>query len=191
MLTGWRKRRLRKRAAAERAEAFRRDPEAGAKLAANFPDQAWPPLRSMVAGYSPVRDEIDPRPLMETFMLEQARLCLPCMEGDAKPLVFRGWKPGEDLFKRAFGVGEPDAAAPEARPSLVLVPLLAFDERGARLGYGAGWYDRTLTALRAQGPVVAVGLAYDAQRIKRVPTGKHDQTLDWVVTEKRAYRGRA
>ncbi|TRO94434.1 5-formyltetrahydrofolate cyclo-ligase [Glycocaulis profundi] len=191
MLTRWRKTRLRKRAAAARAEAFRRAPEAGAMLAKNFPDQAWPPLRSMVAGYRAVRDEIDPAPLMETFMLEQARLCLPCTGGEGQPLVFRSWTPGDDLLKRSFGVEEPGAGAPEARPALVLVPLLAFDEQGRRIGYGEGYYDRTLEALRAHGPVTAVGLAYEAQKVSKVPTGRHDQRLDWIVTEKRAYRGRA
>lgn len=190
MLTGWRKAGLRKRAASARADAFRRAPEAGGLLAKNFPDQAWPPLRSMVAGYRPVRDEIDPAPLMETFMLEQTRLCLPCMAEQGQKLVFRVWTPGDALLKRRFGVEEPEDAAPEARPALVLVPLLAFDERGGRLGYGAGFYDRTLHALRAQGPVTAVGLAYEAQKVKKTPMNRHDERLDWIVTEMRAYRGR-
>ncbi len=188
MLTGWRKGRARKAAAAARKAAFEADPNAGARLAETFPDAIWPPLHSIVAGYFAIRDEIDPRPLMETFHCEQARLALPCVTGPDQPLVFRSWAPGDALVRGAFGVSEPEPGAPEVRPALVLVPLLAFDSAGRRLGYGAGFYDRTIEALRALGPVTTVGLAYEAQRLKRVPTAGHDAPLDWIVTETAAYR---
>ena len=188
MLIGWRKSRARKAAAAARKRAFEADPHAGARLAERFPDAAWPRLHAVVAGYFAIRDEIDPRPLMETFHCEQARLALPCVTGPDQPLVFRAWSPGDDLVRGAFGVSEPKPAAAEVRPSLVLAPLLAFDAAGRRLGYGAGFYDRTVEALRALGPVTTVGLAYEAQRLKRVPTAGHDAPLDWIVTEAGAYR---
>jgi 5-formyltetrahydrofolate cyclo-ligase len=188
MLTGWRKGRARKAAAAARKAAFEADPKAGVRLAETFPDAIWPPLHSIVAGYFAIRDEIDPRPLMETFHCEQARLALPCVTGPDQPLVFRSFTPGDDLVRGAFGVSEPEPGAPEVKPALVLVPLLAFDDAGRRLGYGAGFYDRTIEALRALGPVTTVGLAYEAQRLKRVPTAGHDAPLDWIVTEAGAYR---
>jgi 5-formyltetrahydrofolate cyclo-ligase len=188
MLIGWRKARARRIAAAARESAHAADPGAGVRLADAFPDEIWPPLHSIVAGYFAIRDEIDPRPLLETFHCEQARLCLPCVTGPGQPLVFRSWSPGDELVKGAFGVSEPRPSAPEVRPSLVLLPLLAFDRAGRRLGYGAGFYDRTIEALRGLGPVTTVGLAYEAQRLKRVPTAGHDVVLDWIVTEQRAYR---
>lgn len=187
MLTGWRKGRARKAAAAARRAAHTADPDAGARLAETFPDEIWPPLHAVVAGYFAIRDEIDPRPLMETFHCEQARLALPCVTGPDHPLVFRSFTPGDELVRGAYGISEPKPGAPEVRPSLVLVPLLAFDRSRRRLGYGAGFYDRTLESLRALGPVTTVGLAYEAQRLTRVPTAGHDVALDWIVTEQGAY----
>lgn len=186
MLTGWRKARARKAAARARAAAHRADPDAGARLVERFPDEIWPTLHSVVAGYSAIRDEIDPRSLLETFHCEQVRLALPCVTGADEPLVFRGFTPGDDLQRGAFGVNEPAATSPQLIPGLVLIPLLAFDESGRRLGYGAGYFDRTLAQLRAQGPILAVGLAFEAQRLRRVPTDAHDAGLDWIVTEARA-----
>jgi len=193
MFLSWRKSRARRRAVTLRAEAAARPEavEAGRALVERFPDEAWPPIGAMVAGYRPVRGEIDPLALMETFLCEQARLCLPCVTGPDKPLAFRAWTPGDPLRKAAFGVEEPLENAPEVSPSLVLAPLLAFDEEGRRLGYGGGFYDRTLDALRSRAGVTAVGLAYEAQKSERVPSGPRDQRLDWVVTEQAAYRCQA
>lgn len=188
MLTGWRKTRARAQAARARAAAHRNDPRAGDRLAALFPDEAWPPLNSIVAGYRAIRDEIDPAPLLETFYCDQVRIALPCVTGPDRPLVFRSWSPGDLLVTGAFGVEEPKPLQPEVRPALVLVPLLAFDLSGRRLGYGAGFYDRTLERQCQAGPVTTVGLAYEAQRMAHVPTGNHDRKLDWIVTEKRAYK---
>ncbi len=190
MLLNWRKARLRAAALETRAAASEhgvRALDAGRALVDRFPDALWPKIGAMVAGYRPLRDEIDPSPLMETFLCEQARLCLPCVTGPERGLTFRAWSPGDPLKIASFGVEEPEESAPEARPVLLLVPLLAFDEKGRRLGYGGGYYDRTLEALRAQGPVTAVGLAYEAQRVPRVPADARDQRLDCVVTEAGAY----
>ncbi len=191
MLTRWRKNRARDAAGRARSAAFAADPSAGARLAEHFPDDVWPSVGAVVAGYRAIRDELNPEPLMETFALEQARLALPCVTGPDQPLVFRAWSPGDPLVRGAFGVEEPEPDAPELTPDLVLAPLLAFDEAGRRLGYGAGFYDRTLAALRANRTVASVGLAYEAQKLKRVPTGGHDAPLDWILTEKRAYQGPA
>jgi len=187
MLLGWRKSRARKQALAARKAAHAADPEAGRKLAAHFPDEIWPRIEAVVAGYRPIGSEIDPTALMETFFCEQTRLALPVVQGEGEALLFRRWQPGDALAKGAFNVEEPAGTAPEVRPVLVLVPLLAADLKGRRLGYGKGYYDRTLAALREAGTVIAVGLAHEAQLLPAVPAGGHDQRLDWIVTEKGAY----
>lgn len=189
MLTGWRKKRLRASALKRRQDAARRQPDAGRALVAHFPDAAWPALHAVVAGYRPVRGEMDPAPLMETFLLEQALLALPVVTGPEQALQFRSYAPGDTLIRGAFGIEEPEPRKPVLTPSLVLVPLVAFDSRCHRLGYGGGYYDRTLAALRANGPVIAVGLAYEAQRVARLPAGSHDRVLDYVVTESGCHRG--
>jgi 5-formyltetrahydrofolate cyclo-ligase len=102
------------------------------------------------------------------------------------PLSFHVIPPGTALQKSAFGVLEPPADAPVIEPDLILVPLLGFDRRGYRLGYGQGHYDRTLMALRARRPVTAVGLAWACQEVDRIPADAFDQPLDWVVTDKEA-----
>ncbi|MEQ8403742.1 MAG: 5-formyltetrahydrofolate cyclo-ligase [Oceanicaulis sp.] len=188
VLTRWRKKQARVQAARARAAAHAADPAAGARLAEVFPDEIWPPLNTVVAGYRAIRDEIDPAPLLETFFCDQVRIGLPCVMGPGRPLVFRSWTPGDRLVTGAFGVEEPEPSQPEVRPSLVLIPLLAFDRQGRRLGYGAGFYDRTLERLRQAGPVTAVGIGFEAQRMRRVPTDAHDAPLDWIVTEERAHR---
>ena len=182
MLSRWRKARARKAALKARAEAHLRDPHAGERLAEHFPDALWPPLHSVVAGYVAIRDEIDPRPLLETFYCEQVRLALPCIERTDGPLVFRSWSPGESLVAGPMGIGQPRPDASLVTPSLVLLPLLAFDRFGTRLGYGGGYYDRTLASLRQAGPVRAVGLAYQEQEARKLASERHDVKLDWVVT---------
>lgn len=187
MLTAWRKTNARRAARAARAAAHAADPQAGRKLAEHFPDQLWPKVRQVVAGYAAIGDEIDPLPLLETFALEQARIALPCVVAKDQPLIFRSWTLDQLLEPGAFGTREPAANHPEMVPSLVLVPLVGFDLKGRRLGYGGGFYDRTLEALKAQGPLTVVGLAYEAQRLNKVPAERHDVRLDWVVTEQGAY----
>lgn len=188
MLSGWQKNRLRRKALSRRTALVKTQSDAGRLLAGHFPDEAWPSVNAVVAGYSPVRGEIDPRPLMETFLLEQAQLALPVVVAKDAPLQFRAWHPDDALEPGAFGIDVPDEKRPVLTPSLLLVPLVAFDTRCHRIGYGAGFYDRSLSALRAQRPVVAVGLAYEGQRISKVPAGRHDVALDYVVTEAGCYR---
>ncbi len=187
MLTAWRKSNARRAARAARAAAFAADPNAGRKLAEHFPDRLWPKVRQVVAGYAAIGDEIDPLPLLETFALEQARVVLPCVVARDQPLIFRSWTLDQPLEPGVFGTRQPGASHPELTPSLVLVPLVGFDLKGRRLGYGGGFYDRTLAALKAQGPLTVVGLAYAAQRLNKVPAESHDVRLDWVVTEQGAY----
>ncbi|MEO1039947.1 MAG: 5-formyltetrahydrofolate cyclo-ligase [Pseudomonadota bacterium] len=184
MLTRWRKSRLRRAALKARDQAAAQSPDAFKTLVETFPDALWPAINTVVAGYRAIGSELDPSALMETFALEQARLCLPAVTGPDAPLQFRAWSPGDELVRGAFGVEEARSEASVLTPSLVLVPLVAFDASGGRLGYGAGYYDRTLAALSANGPVTAVGLAYAAQEVRRIPAGAHDVALDAVVTER-------
>jgi 5-formyltetrahydrofolate cyclo-ligase len=135
-----------------------------------------------VSGFLPIGEEIDPAPLMSRLAGEGYLLCLPVMEGKGRPLMFRAWAPGDPLTEVMWGIREPLAAAPAVEPDIVLGPLLAVDARGYRLGYGGGFYDRTLARLRALKPIVAIGLAYDEQKVDSVPHHDYDQRLDWVLT---------
>jgi 5-formyltetrahydrofolate cyclo-ligase len=138
---------------------------------------------SVVAGFFALGTELDPAALLATLAARGDRLCLAAVSGTAQPLLFRGYKPGDPLVPGPYGTSEPGPAAPLLRPDVVLVPLLAFDRQGWRLGYGGGYYDRSLRALRAEGPLLAIGLAYAAQEVASVPHDEKDERLDLVVTE--------
>lgn len=142
------------------------------------------PQGSVVAGFAPIGDEIDVLPLLSTLSDRGHGCALPVVAGPGLPLLFRAWTPGMALAEASFGVGVPSAASPEVRPSVVLVPLLAFDAAGQRIGYGAGFYDRTLQALRRDGDLLAIGIAYADQQIESVPIDGNDARLDMVVTER-------
>jgi 5-formyltetrahydrofolate cyclo-ligase len=136
---------------------------------------------AIVSGFLPIRSEIDPRPAMTALAARGHRLALPCVTPDG--LVFRLWRPGDALRKAGFGLSEPEAAAPAVDPDVMLVPLAAFDRRGHRIGYGAGHYDRALARLSATQHPLALGLAFAAQEVEKVPDEPHDQPLDAIVTE--------
>lgn len=135
-----------------------------------------------VSGYLPIRDEIDPRPAMAALHGSGITICVPVVVGRDQPLTFRAWAPGVALMRGPFGVSVPEHTEP-VTPELLLVPLLAFDAGGFRLGYGGGYYDRTLARLRAGGTVRAIGLAYAGQEVARVPVEPTDARLDAVITE--------
>lgn len=137
---------------------------------------------AMVAGYAPMPGEIDVVPLMRRLRETGHGLCLPLVEAPGLPLTFRRWVPGEPLAKGRMGVLVPAAASAQATPGILLVPLIAFDRSGYRLGLGAGFYDRTLEVLRQAGDVFAAGVAFDEQEVEAVPHGAHDQRLDVIVT---------
>lgn len=169
---------LRARMRALRSQLAGQNPGAAERL-------SLPLTPRIVAGYQPFRDEIDPLPLMLKLAAAGARLALPVTppRDQPSPLTFRAWAPGEALERGGFGVHEPTAGE-VVTPDLVLVPLLAFDRRGHRLGYGQGHFDRTLESLRAKGTVTAVGLAYAGQELPELPAEPHDQALDAILTEK-------
>jgi 5-formyltetrahydrofolate cyclo-ligase len=166
-----------------RAEAFgRHGAGAGVALARHGLGFAGAPAGSVVSGFSAIRDEIDPHALMIALGAQGHSLALPTMQGKGKPLVFRSWKPGDEMAPAVWGIAEPLASRPAVEPDVVLVPLLAFDVRGYRLGYGGGFYDRSLEALRRVKPILAIGLAYDELRLDGVPHLDYDEPLDWVLT---------
>lgn len=141
----------------------------------------------VASGYYPTPKEFDPLPLLQRLGAGGWTLALPAIAG-AAPLIFRRWRFGDPLVRGERGIMEPAAGGEALRPSVLLIPLLAFDARGVRLGLGGGHYDRTLDALRRQGPVTAIGLAFDSQEMSHLPHGPHDQRLDWILTPSGARR---
>ena len=143
---------------------------------------------AVVAGYSPIRGELDPAPLMQMLAAQGARLALPVITARGKALIFRAWNPRDRLLPGALGILEPSPAAAEVVPHIVLVPLAAFDRNGHRIGYGAGHYDRTLAHLhRSRGFTAAIGVAFAAQEVEAIPALQHDVPLDFVLTETAAF----
>lgn len=174
---------LRKAAFARRAAAHDVRAEAVARATANLLAHIGPLAPgTVVSGYRPIRTEIDPTPAMEALHEAGARLCAPVIEAKGRPLKFREWTPGCEMQTGPFGAEVPAAGA-WLTPRIVIVPLVAFDSVGHRLGYGGGFYDRTLDLLREAGEVRAIGLAYAAQQGPDLPTHDNDHRLDAVVTE--------
>jgi 5-formyltetrahydrofolate cyclo-ligase len=136
---------------------------------------------TVVAGYAPIRSEIDPVPLMRK--LAGVQLALPVIMAGDQPLKFRAWSPNDRLQRGRLGILEPSADAKEVIPEILLVPLAAFDRAGHRIGYGAGHYDRTLEQLRKMKAITAVGIAVAVQEVEAVPALLHDAALDYVLTE--------
>lgn len=159
------------------------DPALGEPLAAHLLAEMPPPEGAVVAGFWPIGEEIDLRPLLLALHARGHPLVLPETPPRGLPLIFRRWTPGAPLRPGRFGTSHPEAA--EARPDWVLVPLLAFDRAGRRLGYGAGYYDRTLAALPG---VPRIGCAYAFQEMDAVPAGPYDVRLDGVATERGVIR---
>jgi 5-formyltetrahydrofolate cyclo-ligase len=146
---------------------------------------------TIVSGYSPIRSEIDPVPLMRALAEKGARLALPAVMARGKSLAFRAWSAGDRLMLGPLGILEPSPAAAEIVPDIMLVPLAAFDRAGHRIGYGAGHYDYTLAHLRKMKPIAAIGVGFAVQEIEAVPALPHDVALDYVLTETQAFNFRS
>lgn len=174
------------RAAAVDRRAEARAAADHAALDAHLREALAPFSGATLAGYLPIRTEADPRRAMAAWS-ETAPLCLPVVLGAGKPLEFRSWRPGQALAPGAFGVDVPAAGA-ILQPDILIVPLLAFDAAGYRLGYGGGFYDRTLAALRAKSQVTAIGLAFAGQKVPACPREPTDAPLDLIVTERGVIR---
>jgi 5-formyltetrahydrofolate cyclo-ligase len=139
---------------------------------------------TIVSGFSPIRTEINPLPLLRKLAAAGATLALPVIVGKGKPLIMRAYAFGDTLEARTWGIREPKDDAREVDPDILIVPLAAFDRKGNRIGHGAGYYDMTINRLRAIKPVIAVGIAYAAQEMPDVPVTSRDARLDLVLTER-------
>jgi 5-formyltetrahydrofolate cyclo-ligase len=137
-----------------------------------------------VSGFMPLKSEINPLPLLQKLAAAGVRLALPAIDGRGKPLIMRAWDFGAPLDRGQWGIREPKPEAPEVEPDILLVPLLAFDRAGFRIGYGAGYYDMTIHRLRGRKAVTAVGIAFAAQEVPKIPTTPRDERLDLVLTER-------
>lgn len=145
----------------------------------------FPPLGTSspnIAGYAAIGTEIDIWPLLTSLHARGRHICLPVIKAPHQPLTFRHWTPASEIKKDRYGVAYPASGKP-ITPHLVFVPLLAFTANGKRLGYGGGYYDRTLEALRQKSEVFACGVAYAGQEVARLPTDEHDAKLDGILTE--------
>jgi 5-formyltetrahydrofolate cyclo-ligase len=184
-----RKQVMRQEALSRRAAARAQAPDGSAELmAAHFLGTI--PLRpgAVVSAYVAIGDEVDPAPLIERLRSRRHPIALPRVVRKRERLAFHIYEPGRALVPGVFGLSQPAANWPEAIPDVLIVPLLAFDAEGLRLGYGGGYYDRTLAALRASRTVLAVGYALAGQEVAEVPHHANDEPLDWIVTEAGARR---
>lgn len=143
----------------------------------------------VIGGFYPIQTEIDCLFILKTLSAIQCRCALPVMRGKNHHLAFREWDLATDLTDGPYGTREPGPDFHYVMPDIILLPLLAFDDRGYRLGYGGGYYDRTLDIYRQKGHnFTAIGVAYDGQKRDHVPRTRHDQPLDIIVTEQEVYR---
>ncbi len=178
-----RKAETRRSAGAIRRQLHERSTGAGAALAAQDLGFLGAPGGRVVSGFYPYKSEIDVLPLMARLSEQGWRTALPVVVADGLPLEFRLWRPGEETVAGVWNIPIPDETSPATDPDVLLVPMLAFDAHGYRLGYGGGFYDRSLERLRATKKVIAVGVAYRGQQRDHVPHDDLDQPLDWVLTE--------
>jgi 5-formyltetrahydrofolate cyclo-ligase len=142
----------------------------------------------IVSGFFPFKSEITVLPLLAKLASEGWTTSLPVVTGEGEALRFRAWMPGEPTRPGVWDIPIPLDSAAEVTPDVLLVPMLAYDRRGYRLGYGGGYYDRTLAGLRALKPILAIGIAYAGQEIAEVPHGSWDEPLDWIMTERGAFQ---
>ena len=178
---------LRQQAAIARKALVNADPEAPARLAAQS-DIIMRMVQDerpagVVAAYMPIRSELSPLRLVAALVAQGIVTAMPETPSPGQPLIFRRWAPGDDLVDGPYGTSQPSPAAPVMVPQVILAPMLAFDSACWRLGYGGGFYDRTLAGLRDAGQrVTAIGIAFDGQLVDKVPVGPFDMPLDAVLT---------
>jgi len=185
------KRTLRKQALADRAQSVARfDAAAAARVIRDrFLQTFAPKPNTVVSAFWPVGEELDAKPLIEALHARGCVCVLPVVTIKHMPLTFRVWEPDMPFIVSSFGIPEPGPDRPPATPDISVVPLLAFDEEGYRLGYGGGYYDRTieqLRLLRRDPPYLTVGVAFESQLRSDLPHESFDQPLDWILTEQKS-----
>ena len=163
---------------AAEADAFAR------RLARIGPELARANGATAVSAFASIGDEIATGPLLAALAEAGFVVGLPITGKIGTPLTFRRWTPATTMVPGRMNIPEPPAESEKVEPDVLFVPLAAYDRRGHRIGYGAGFYDRTLAALRAQKEIVAIGIAYSAQEVLFIPNDDHDEPLDMIVTEK-------
>ena len=178
-----RKKALRAEAAAQRAAAFATLGPRPETACARLVEAVMAHAPRVVSAYRPFRSEIDPTPALEALIAAGVTVAAPVVVAKAHPLIFRAWAPGDPVERDGFGVETPLGGA-EVTPDVVIAPLLLFDRAGYRLGYGGGFYDRTLALLRDRGRCAAIGFAFAAQETPSVPRNPLDARLDAIVTER-------
>jgi 5-formyltetrahydrofolate cyclo-ligase len=161
---------------------------ASAALAARGLPVARSAQNNVISAFHSFGTEISTFELFDRLVAEGWTTALPVVVAKNAPLLFRQWAPGEALVLGRWDIQIPPETAPEVQPDVLLVPMLAFDRKGYRMGYGGGFYDRTLAKLRALKKVTAIGVAYAGQEIDMVPRDEHDQPLDWIMTEQETFK---
>jgi len=175
---------LRQQAIALRDAIPAAERQAAAEAIAARPFPIDVPPGAVVSGFFPLGSEISPMPLLKRLADKGAKLALPVIAGRGKPLIMRAWDFGDALDSGVWGLRQPKPEAPEVNPDILLVPLLAFDRSGYRIGYGAGYYDMTIARLRGIKSITAIGIAFATQEIPKVPATDRDARLDLVLTER-------
>ena len=174
---------LRKEATERRAALRSLVAELSRRISGHFLQSVAVAPRAVVSAYCAIGDEADPGPVIAELRRRGHRIVLPRVAGRNLPLDFHLVEPDTKLVPGGFGLSEPSADWPKLVPDVLIVPLLAFDANGYRIGYGAGYYDRTLRRLRDEKQITAVGFAFAVQEFALVPHMEHDERLDWIVTE--------
>ena len=167
-----------------RIEANKQTPNAGNIIAEKIIRLSDIPAKSIISGFWPLADEIDTRPLLEALHKAGHKVLLPVMQGANQPLVFACWAPGDKLVTGNFKTQEPAPEKIKMVPQIMICPLLAFDRQGFRMGYGGGFYDRSIAQIQSNQPLTTIGIAFAAQEVESVITGPYDQPLDKIITEK-------
>lgn len=181
------KQELRQEMKRRRAVLNEQNPDAARQLSQNFLQNVKIPSNSIIGCYIKFDSEIDPKPLAMALRAAGHIIALPIVTGKDQPLIFRQYDANDDLDVGALGTMEPRESAPVVVPDIVLVPLLAFDASRYRLGYGGGYFDRTINLIARAKPVHTIGLAYANQLVPAIPHGKFDIRLDRIVTENQIF----
>lgn len=176
------KKAFRRQAKAVRLDAFHEHPHAGADIAQQLLKLSLPKAAA-ISAFWPLAEELDTLPLLHALHDQGHPMLLPVMLGTGKPLEFARWQPGDVLKQAAFNTLEPSDDKARMTPDIMLCPLLAFDRQGYRMGYGGGFYDRSIAQLQAQGQLLTIGVAFAAQEVAAVPRGEYDMPLDMIVSE--------